>query len=1204
MPNIWTENQIDAINATGGNVLVSAAAGSGKTAVLVQRVVNLITKRESAIDANRLLVVTFTRAAAAEMKERINKALEEMILNDPFNIHLHRQRNLLAQASISTIHSFCADLIRENFYELDIPQDFKIAEEGTLKILQAQAIENMLDIKYNEKNPDFYKLVESFASPKDDLALTDIIKNKLYTFLMANPFPEQWMAENLQFYEIGTGNHSAGAGNTIWGKLILSQAEPAVTYSIELTHHSVSLLAETPGLFPKIETLLSEDLAYFSELHKMILSGDWDIIVEKVKSFSPGRLAAPKGFSDHPVKLMVAKTRDIIKKRIMENLRHLFFQNNSDCISDIKTQKPIVSQLFDCAAIYNNQYIELKRKKKLVDFNDLEHLALKLLVKNTGSSFEITETAKKISSFYQAVMVDEYQDVNEVQEMIFNAVGSRRLFAVGDVKQSIYGFRQAKPQIFIRRKESSTLYNRQRNNYPSYILLDRNFRSRQDITESVNFIFHCLMSKEVGDIEYNDEERLTAGTKYPEKSEPSTELHILELSEEDEACSAEAKYIAKIIKQHMKNTLITEDNTQRHPEYGDFAILLRSGTKNSSIYVNELLLQGIPAVSNNTESFFDALEVQIILNYLRIIDNPSQDIPLVSVLMSPVYGFTPDEISVIKINSTENSFYFALRSFCLQEEETVFSDQLKIKCFNFLEQLTKFRMLAVTVQTDILINNIFEETAFLSISPVVTGNKNSTNNLLLLQDYAKTFESGENKGSSAFVSYIDKLLRSGIDLKSAYNSEGSGTNMVQVMTIHKSKGLEFPICILAGTSRKFATDSTNPVLLHNTLGFAAKRKENMCRCTTLPYEAVSLELQRFEKSEELRILYVAVTRAKEKLILLISKRNPLKYLSSVSSRLVFEKRISPYIIKDTVTLSDWILMCGLLHPDGGALRKLAGRDTNSFFNIETSKWKFVLHLLEYKDDQADLLLLSENNNLNSKNSLSHSEATKEDLADHNDNIQKFFARMNYIYNNRNLCNLPIKAAVSELAHNDKWDRTVLRKPAFADSPNLTAAEKGTAIHAFLQYCSFENARNDINKEINKLIHCGFITKRQAQAIDVNKVQKFLECKVIEEAVISKQIYREYKFTIKIDPAYIDKALEPSDNREKILLQGAIDLAYVKNGSIVLVDYKTDITYNMNSLLNSYQEQLFLYKMAMEQCTEYKVQECIIYSIFLNDYISF
>lgn len=1163
----WTDNQLLAINARGGDVLVSAAAGSGKTAVLVERVLRMLTDPVNPISIDRLLIVTYTRAAAAQLKERISSKLMELIRENPDNRFYRRQLVMLPRAHISTVDSFCSDICREFFHELDVPRDYKIAEEGQLKVLCAAALEETLSELYDERNPDFYELVKCFSNSKSDRGLGENIL-KLYSFLRSHPFFDLWLDEKLSYYTDFTS-----AADSIWGQVILRNAKRIIEYGLSLAEKTISVAEEEPEFMSKVSTLLYRDKNYFAELADSINSKSWDEIRDVVYSFEAGVLSA-RGYKEHPVKLKVSANRDILKSCVSE-LKGLFEADEQRCVDDIKALYPVVSQMFRCVRVYDEKYSCQKSLKNLADFSDVEHWALSLLVKNDGKEISFTETATTIASRFDSVLVDEYQDANEVQDLIFKAVSKEsNLFVVGDAKQSIYAFRQAMPEIFIGRKDSYPIYTEEEDNYPAKIILEKNFRSRVELTEYINFVFDRLMTRETGDIDYADGEGLVSGATYIPTDIPCAELHLIDADnfEEEDAITVEAQHIASIIRKTMSETMVKDGDGQRKCKYSDIAILLRSGKKNSALYVRELEKFGIPATFESTSSFFELPEIKLVLSILRVVDNPAQDIPLLAAMISPVFGFTPDDMAKIRADFRKGSLYGAVIK--AGEDETS-------KAHSFMKTIGNLRTLAVTETAEDFINTLYD---YLGVIPICAcmGGESAVNNLRMLTEYAAKYEQGMAKGINAFVSYLDKLQESGSDLVAAESGGEDILNAVQLMTVHSSKGLEYAVCILAGTHKKFSTDTTDNVLLHSRLGFAAKRRDKALGASfnTFVRKALSMEKKQSEMSEELRVLYVALTRAKEKLIMTAVKKNTAKYLEGLAGKLLSGDSISPYIVSGAKSISDWLFMTALLHKDGVLLRGIAKAD-----DMEYSLNSSMLSVKVIDDIEVDT---------------EDGEITREAIYDADATIidDIISSRFDYVYPHKELCSLPVKVTASELSHMDSgktFDR-ILPKPKFLSASKLTAAEKGTAMHKFLQFASFDLAREDLSLEVERLTDIR-LTRDEADALDLNKLKQFIDSDIVTDA-INNQSFREYRFTVNI-PASLTGLTD--DSETTLILQGAVDLLIVKDGKITIVDYKTDRVDSTETLAKRYRKQLELYKEAISACFELPVSRCLIYSIHLGEY---
>lgn len=1180
MARNWTQNQKNAISARGGSLLVSAAAGSGKTAVLVERVIERITDPTEPVDADRLLVVTFTRAAAAEMKERIAARLDGLVENDPLNSALRRQQLLLTKAHISTIHSFCSDLVRENFYSLDISADFRLAEENELALLKNETLNRVLETLYEEEGEAFYLFADYFSTAKSDYLLQQVIL-KLYEFLCAHPFPEKWLREKERMYDCAEDVIHTG-----WGQVIAAYTKNAAQFCLALAESSLSAFLERPELGDKLQSLLLLDLKYMEKLCGTVKNAAWDEMRACLRSFDfSARFTCAKGYKDDAVKLRIQANRDLLKKTL-KSLCALFEQEECQCIEDIRALSPLVHELFHAVRLFAGEYAKEKKERNLADFNDLEHWTLALLTEETGDGWRFTEQAQAIAGRFEEVMVDEYQDANEIQDLIFRAVSddAKRLFVVGDVKQSIYGFRQAMPEIFLRRKDSCPVYDPVADRYPAKVILDKNFRSRQGVTDAVNFVFRRLMSKETGDMEYTAEEELTAGAQYGADDTPDMYFHLLDCSGSDEDADVlEARHIAVMVKRFMAGRTVTENGEERPPKYSDFCIMLRSASTHANAYVNELSSCGIPASSEASDSFLSAQEVAVTLSYLRIIDNPLQDIPLLNVLVSPVCGFSPDDLAQMRTAHPEGKLYFALKQYAA-------CGNLPAK--EFLLELDELRTLAAMTPVDLLINMIYTRTGYPAVVRSMEGGELKLSNLRLLQEYAKQYCVSGGKGLSGFVRYIDRLEEQNCDLRSGgVLSEESDS--VKVMTIHHSKGLEYPFCFLAATARNFRSDKADEVLLHAELGLGIRRKdlENMCRYSIMPREAVALEIEREGKSEELRVLYVAMTRAREKLIVLSSHKNPGRYLQTMASRLTGTGAISPYIVRGASCISNWVTQCALLHPDGYALRELAGMPR--IIQCE--------NCLPWEIQVVDAV----------KDGIQEENGAGEQAADKDkkeaefpaEEVKRITGRIAAQYPYDPLTKIPVKVAASELAHEENRETYAFAShPAFLNKDKLTGAEKGTALHAFMQYADLAACAESPEEEKERLLARGFLTGRQAEAVALDKVKRCLQSGIMRRFLSAGRQYREYRFTVKIKAGLADKELKPPYDQEDIVLQGAVDCAFEEDGQVVIVDYKTDRVKNMEELRERYRTQLELYRGAMQACTGLPVKECVLYSFCLDDSI--
>lgn len=1195
MPN-WTKGQLNAINSTGGSVLVSAAAGSGKTAVLVERVKRMIIRQDNPVDADRLLVVTFTRDAAAEMKQRIGRAINDLIRDDPFNPALIEQKKRFNNARISTIDSFCGDIVREYFHVLGISSDYRIGDKGELDILSKKALDNTLEGFYNNGGEDFTELLSAFsANKKSDSALRRVVL-KICEFLSTQPFPEVWLDNMLRNYS------ERNFSKSIWGRIIIAGIEDNINRLAGMLRSAEKSLENEPELAEKYLDAIREERRYLQSILEVIKEDDWNSLIERIKGFSPKkRIVAPRGYTDHPVKLSVAKKRDTVKKEILK-LIETYNYTEDEADNELDEMKSLLSTLFELVKAYLSSYEKLKYDRNILSFSDVEQLAVKLLaVYDPHTGFEKTACAGELTKRFDAVIVDEYQDVNDVQELIFNCVSTGdNLFTVGDVKQSIYSFRQARPQIFIERKGNCCRFDEDNPQYPAVIILDKNFRSRSQVCDTVNFIFSHLMSKRAAQMDYTEYEYLYVGADYDKGENCETEVVLIEKSNFPDAMSKadlEARYIAERINSLISSgyTVTERNGKKRNITYGDFAVILRNTSsggmfsskedgkrKGASEYVRNLNSFGIPAFCEDADNFFDATEIKLLLNFLRIIDNPSLDIPMLSVICSPVYGFTPDELSQIRAKHRYISLYSSLAQ-CGKNNS---------KIENFLSELKRFRQFSSVCTVDELIGRLLDTTALGAITAAVKGVKTAQKNINLLRVYARDFEKHGYKSLSDFISFIDKMIESDSTLNAASSADSSTLNGVRVLSIHKSKGLEYPVCFIADSAHWFNdSDLKDDILLDSRAGLGVKRRIGVLRYNTLPRAAVKLELERNRIAEEMRLFYVALTRAKEKLFIIGTVENAEKYKESVYSKLN-GNNIEPYTVSSCKSMFEWTMLTALLNP---SIRRKIMPSAEGVSITSYPEWKYdEVKGFDDADDSPDLLLDTTRETAvssNTKSSVNYAELLKKNLS--------------FVYPQTQIMDLPQKVTASQISHSQSGEYfdMIIKKPAFI-SGRPDSVDRGNAHHIFLQYCDFNSAKENINAELERLVNTGRLTEEQAACVDSQKLTELLKGEMFARVMKSGKVYREERFTAKIHPSLIDEKYSGLDKNVGIIMQGAVDLAFEENGKLIIADYKTDRVSDIKKLRELYQKQLELYKEALEKSLEIEVSELIIISIHLNDYIAF
>ena len=822
----WTKEQQDAIYEKGSNILVAAAAGSGKTAVLVERIINKIIKDK--IDIDKLLVVTFTNAAASEMRERVLDAIYKKLEDNPDDDNLQRQITLLNKASICTIDSFCLEVVRNNFYELDnISPNFRIADTAEIELLKQEVIEDIFEAKYEEENEDFTKLINTYTSYRDDTPLKELIL-KIYSYIQSNPFPEKWLHEKIEMFNL-KDELGIDFANTPWGEELLKEINDELIDSLtSLETVSNSLYCE-PEL-EKFWQTIRNDIDMLQTLKNNL--GAWDKAYEINQNLK--FVTWPRQKVDSEIKDNAKIERDEVKKKLSKVLDKILICDSKQANEDIYDMYKILSKLEKIILEFGKEFLKRKRDKNIVDFNDIEHLALNILLKEENGKIIPTEVAKRYQEKFVEIAIDEYQDSNLVQEYILNSVSNgNNVFMVGDVKQSIYKFRQAMPELFLDKYQTyqNKEYRKQEDNLK--IQLFKNFRSREKILKFTNIIFQDIMSSILGDIEYNEEEYLNLGADYLEINQDlKTEIDVINIAEEQDSevkekqedeeqerfedVELEAKFVANKIKKLIDEKFQVWDrkkNTYRDIEYKDIVVLLRSTSNLAPLYEQEILSQDLLVFSDSSQEYLDSIEIQTTMSLLKIIDNPIQDIPLVTVLRSFIGKFSDDELVQIRLSDKFDDFYT-----CMKKASIDVGKELKEKIENFLGKLESWRKEQEYLALDELIWKIYMDTGFYNYVGLMPNGNLRQANLKMLFQKAKKYENANFKGLYNFINFIDKLKLSSGDLGSA-KLIGENDNVIRIMSIHKSKGLEFPVVFLSSTGKQFnLMDLNQNLLLHQDMG--------------------------------------------------------------------------------------------------------------------------------------------------------------------------------------------------------------------------------------------------------------------------------------------------------------------------------------------------------------------------------------------------
>lgn len=1172
----WTTDQRHAIECRKGSVLVSAAAGSGKTAVLVERVIRRLTDKDNPCSAEDLLIVTFTRAATAQMREKIGAAILKRLSEDPTDRHLRRQYMLLPFAKICTIDSFCNDLVRENFHALGISPDYSLLDNETAVIMKNDVCEAMLERAYEEDSDgSFSGLSDMMSSGSSDEDFAKLII-KMYDISTAYPFPDLWLDSLIGEYSQPDINKSR------WGGIIKKYVCDMLDYCVSSSRDMMTAMESDPIVADAYGAAVQSDINMYAELREKINS-DWDEALEAfktVKYMSLGRV--PKGYESETKNVVTTarkKLKDLLKK-----VPGIMCVSSEEHADDMRLLRDPVTKLIELVKQFGREYSAEKDKMNSADFSDILHRALNLLaVSDSSGGYIKTDLARELSSHYVEILVDEYQDINEAQDMIFRAISAdeNNLFTVGDVKQSIYRFRQAMPEIFLRRR--STTHSFESGKYPLGITLGSNFRSRVGVTSCVNYIFRQLMSTEAGELEYDDSEALNAAAKYPERDTPDCELHVVtDKGNRADTLEAQARYVAKYIERTMREgkMLVTKGGALHPASYGDFCILLRTAKNVSSVYANALSERGIPVFSPETGGFFEAAEISFILSLLRVLDNPVQDIPLAAVMLSPLFGFSAGELADIRASAKERLETGETEP--LYRSVAASADEGDEKAAAFLKKIESLRRLSLTLSAGELVRRVCEETGFDAIVGAMPDGERRRLNIGLLCDYAEKYEAAGNLGLSGFIRFIDKVARTSGDLATAARPS-ENADIVRIMTVHQSKGLEFPICILADMQHAFnERDNTESVLISSSAGLGMKRRteDGISVYDTASRRAAVITSERMGRSEEMRVLYVALTRAKENLVMVTSVPNPEKGLAKVAVECGIGERANPFAVLRMNNFSDLVLTALMRHPAADELRKLSGVDVPIFLS---EKDRFKLKVV-----------------VSDSESFMTESANEQKIAAKPVFFNEVQARLDYSDPRSVLSSVPAKRAAS-----DGSERGINReyfassRPAFMSSGGLTPAQRGTATHKFMQFSNYAAARADIESELARLVDGGFLSEDEGKAVNIGAAKRFFMSPLAERIFASDNVMREKKFAALFPAKFFYPELTGEAAEEKIVVQGIADCVFVEDGELVIVDYKTDTGVDAEALLDRYSAQLEIYREALSQALGMPVKETLLYSFFMN-----
>ncbi len=1224
----WTKEQEKVISLRNRNILVSAAAGSGKTAVLVQRILSKIMDKEHPVDIDRLLIMTFTRAAAGEMRERIARALDEALYENPDNEHLQRQTTLIHTAQITTIDGFCSYIIRNYFHLIGLDPGYKTAEEGELKLLKEDVLKDLIEERYASEEEDFRQFVECYAGGRTDEGIKDYILN-VYEAAMSHPYPEEWLKQCLAVYETDSLEELE---KTEWMKLLWEAVISELEEDIGRIREAKEICISSGGPY-LYEEALDSDLELLEFLINKGKEQDFDEISAFLSNLSFARLSGKKmeGVQEKK-KEQVKELREEVKESLKEMKTRYFMGSEEQILTMQKLCRGPMETLVGLVCSFMELFAEKKREKNLLDFTDMEHYALKILM---GEDGEKSQAAKELSEKYDEVLVDEYQDSNLVQELLTTCVSGwvkkkKNIFMVGDVKQSIYRFRLARPELFMEKFKRYSLEDSEEQR----IDLHKNFRSRPEVLESVNFIFRQIMGEDLGGIAYDQEAALYPGALFPEGEDKEfiktkvilVEKDTEELEEEQGSVKAqelEALAIAQEIQRIVgkEKVLDKESGGYRPAEYGDIAVLLRTAYGWAETFAQVFESKGIPAYTSSRTGYFSALEVVTVLNYLRVCDNPLQDIPLAGVLRSPMAGCTSQELAMIRKDFPKGLLYESVCAYVEDGQMELFpeddgKEELKDKLRAFLRGLEKVRAMAEFTPIHQLIIHVIEETGYGDYARALPGGEQRQANLHMLVEKAMEYEKTSYRGLFHFIRYIESLQKYEVDFGET-NVSGAGSSSVQIMTIHKSKGLEFPIVFAAGMGKQFNFQDLNArLLIHPELGFGADAilpKERLI-LSTLHKQVIRRALLKESLGEELRVLYVALTRAKEKLVLTGTISKMEKQVSSLAR---YRERTEELLPLGTRMKAKnywaYVLPALARHRCMDELYKEYGIVPGGKNPLHDAKAEFSLVRVTAKDlVQEDTLYQTEDSLWEEylKNwdpEQTYDEETRKALEE----------RFSFSYPYGYLRDIPVKVSVSELKKRsyagemDKEESLFYEKDVVPLIPRFAAekeeeykgAERGTAYHRLMEGLDYRrvSTKEEIQGQIQEMAAHKRLEEGQAISISVTDVLRFVQSplgKRMKEASLKGNLVREQPFVMAMDAEEIDPAWGEG---ERVLVQGIIDAYFAEEDGLVLVDYKTDRVkpWEEKKLVDLYHTQIENYREALEKLLNVKVKEKYIYSFSLG-----
>ncbi|MBQ7954624.1 MAG: helicase-exonuclease AddAB subunit AddA [Lachnospiraceae bacterium] len=1199
----FTPDQQKVIDLHDCNILVSAAAGSGKTAVLVERIVQMICNAKKPVDIDKLLIVTFTNAAAAEMRERISQAILARMEAEPENEHLQRQSTLLHNAQITTIDSFCLFLLRNHFNDIGLDPAFRVADQGEVELLQQEVMAQMLEDYFAGGEEDFYHCVEVYCPNGKEKVLEEHILN-LYQFAMSQPWPAEWLAERRDDYEIADLQELEVKE---WAVYLKKHIKLLINQCVRWMEKVVKLCQEPDGPYMYGEMAEGE----LEQLEKLLQADTLEKLQSVVFGVQFGRLSSKKDESVNGEKREQAKNyREQAKKNLKDIQEKFFITPLEFSLEQMKESAPAVRMLVDLCIDFYERMLKAKQEKKILDFSDMEHMALQILLEKTPDGVRPTSTALEYREHFAEVLIDEYQDSNLVQEYLLKAVsgeanGKYNRFMVGDVKQSIYKFRLARPELFLEKYHD----------YPTdeaagtcrRIDLSQNFRSRREVINTVNHVFSNLMGEQMGGIVYDDKAALHEGAVYPENSGCDSELLLIQKPEKEEDFDAkelEALAVAKKIRQLRKEFKVTDKATgQLRPvNYKDIVVLLRTNTGWDEVFKEVFEQEGIPAYVSTKTGYFSTAEIQQVLQFLNVLDNPLQDVPLFGVLKSVFGGFSDEEIARLRCFVTEavqadeaevRQGIAATDRFLYEDLEKAAegADEAGKKCKTFIEQIAKYRTYAAYMPIRKLLQTLFDEYGYFYYVSALPGGQQRLANVEMLLEKAQAFEKSSYYGLYHFIRYMEQMQKYNVDYGEA-NILDENADVVRIMSIHKSKGLEFPVTFVSGLSKRFNMQDTNQAMIVDMdlgIGTDYVNPKKRIKNKTMRKNALAIKMRAENLAEEIRVLYVALTRAKEKLIMTGTLTNAAeKYppeACGVKDAFLDCEPLSYGEVFESSSYLDWILA----------------------FMKPTAVWTGEDLGLKALQDEVDTewrrkVLLQE----------------KEPLSEEFMEVLK--KNFTYRYPHANLAGLYTKTTVSELKmaameekdegafHAFSQEEVVPYIPKFMQGEEkVSGTTRGNAYHKIMELLDFEKWQGTtdgelLEQEFDRLVEGGGLAKEYRAVVKTGKVMECLGSNLAKRMALAQKqdgLWKEQPFVYGISAGRLNKGENDFPEEETVLIQGIVDVFFEEEEGLVLADYKTDVIGAPGELVDRYRVQLDYYQEALEHLTGKKVKEKILYSFYLG-----